>query len=106
MVGNPEVDVHKKLSDYGVDSSIVVKICNMLTLRAGTEVSIFNITKSATYFATLRIGCGKEQSSQSIAASVFCSMLLENAYIYHSDYSNVDIRYPRAPMAPIIRVSH
>lgn len=82
MVGNPEVDVHKKLSDYGVDSSIVVKICNMLTLRAGTEVSIFNITKSATYFATLRIGCGKEQSSQSIAASVFCSMLLENAYIY------------------------
>ena len=82
MMGKPEVDVHKKVSDYGVDSSIVVKICIMLTLRAETEVSIFDTTKSAIYFVILRIGYGKEQSSQYIATYVFYSMLLENAYIY------------------------
>lgn len=48
MMEDGEVDVKKKLSDYGVDSLVVVEIRNMLTLRVGAEVSIFDIIQSTS----------------------------------------------------------
>jgi len=46
MLSESEVDVSKGLSDHGVDSLVAVELRNLLALRAGAEVSIFEILQS------------------------------------------------------------
>ncbi|KAI9879283.1 MAG: hypothetical protein M1830_009013 [Pleopsidium flavum] len=51
MVAEEEVTPSKALSDYGVDSLVAVELRNMLALRAGSEISIFDIMQSRSITA-------------------------------------------------------
>lgn len=51
MIAEEEVTPSKALSDYGVDSLVAVELRNMLALRAGAEISIFDIMQSASLTA-------------------------------------------------------
>ena len=51
MIAADEVTPSKALSDYGVDSLVAVELRNMLALRAGAEISIFDIMQSASITA-------------------------------------------------------
>jgi aryl carrier-like protein len=51
MIAETEVDPSKSLSVYGVDSLVAVELRNMLALRAGAEVSIFDIMQSPSITA-------------------------------------------------------
>lgn len=48
MITEAEVDPSKSLSGFGVDSLVAVELRNMLALRTGAEVSIFDIMQSAS----------------------------------------------------------
>lgn len=51
MVPEAEIVPSKALSAYGVDSLVAVELRNMLALRAGAEVSIFDIMQSSSIAA-------------------------------------------------------
>jgi acyl transferase domain-containing protein/NADPH:quinone reductase-like Zn-dependent oxidoreductase/NAD(P)-dependent dehydrogenase (short-subunit alcohol dehydrogenase family)/2-polyprenyl-3-methyl-5-hydroxy-6-metoxy-1,4-benzoquinol methylase len=51
MIPANEIDLTQPPALYGVDSLIAVELRNMLTLQAGTEVSIFNIMQSVSLAA-------------------------------------------------------
>lgn len=51
MIEEAEVIPSKPLSNYGVDSLVAVELRNMLALRAGAEVSIFDIMQSVSITA-------------------------------------------------------
>lgn len=46
MIEEQEISSSKALSKYGVDSLVAVELRNMLALRAGSEISIFDIMQS------------------------------------------------------------
>lgn len=48
MMDESDVDATKSLTTYGVDSLSAVELRNMLALRAGAEVSIFEIMQAAS----------------------------------------------------------
>ena len=48
MIAEAEIAPSNALSEYGVDSLVAVELRNMLALRAGAEVSIFDIMQSAS----------------------------------------------------------
>jgi len=54
-----EIDASKPLSEYGVDSLIAVELRNMLALRAGAEISIFDIMQSASITALSAVVASK-----------------------------------------------
>lgn len=51
MITAAEVDLSKSLSAFGIDSLVAVSLHNLLALRCGTEVSIFDIMQSASIAA-------------------------------------------------------
>lgn len=51
MISEEETTASKALSDYGVDLLVVVELRNMLALRAGVEISIFDIMQSPSLTA-------------------------------------------------------
>jgi acyl carrier protein len=51
MIAEAEVDNAKSLAAYGVDSLVAVEMRNMLALRIGAEVSIFDIMQSPSLAA-------------------------------------------------------
>ncbi|OBT54633.1 Type I Iterative Polyketide synthase (PKS) [Pseudogymnoascus sp. 24MN13] len=51
MILESDVDPSKSLASYGVDSLVAVELRNMLALRAGAEVSIFDIMQSSSITA-------------------------------------------------------
>ena len=51
MLDEGEVDSAKSPKDYGVDSLSAVELRNVLALRAGAEISIFDIMQSASVTA-------------------------------------------------------
>lgn len=51
MILESDVDPSKSLASYGVDSLVAVELRNMLALRAGAEVSIFDIMQSGSITA-------------------------------------------------------
>jgi aryl carrier-like protein len=51
MIAEAEVDASKSLSAYGVDSLVAVELRNMLALRVGAEVSIFDLIQSPSITA-------------------------------------------------------
>lgn len=51
MIPETEIAPTKPLSNYGVDSLVAVELRNMLSLRAGAEVSIFDIMQTASITA-------------------------------------------------------
>lgn len=55
MIEEAEVVSSKPLSSYGVDSLVAVELRNMLSLRAGAEVSIFDIMQSLSITALATI---------------------------------------------------
>jgi hypothetical protein len=48
MMPESEIDVGKGLAEHGVDSLVAVELRNMLALRAGADVSIFDIMQSSS----------------------------------------------------------
>ncbi|KAH8799819.1 hypothetical protein F5884DRAFT_905307 [Xylogone sp. PMI_703] len=48
MIEESEVNPAKSLSSYGVDSLVAVELRNMLSLRAGADISIFDIMQSSS----------------------------------------------------------
>lgn len=48
MIDEPEIDPKRSVSDLGVDSLVAVELRNLLALRAGAKVSIFDIMSSAS----------------------------------------------------------
>jgi acyl carrier protein len=48
MIDEAEIIPSKSLSSYGVDSLVAVELRNMLSLRAGADISIFDIMQSAS----------------------------------------------------------
>ncbi|KAL2273075.1 hypothetical protein FJTKL_05595 [Diaporthe vaccinii] len=48
MIDEAEVDPKKSVSDLGVDLLVAVELRNLLALRAGAKVSIFDIMSSAS----------------------------------------------------------
>jgi hypothetical protein len=51
MIAEAEVDHSRSFSAYGVDSLVAVELRNMLALRTGAEVSIFDIMQSPSISA-------------------------------------------------------
>lgn len=51
MIAEAEIAPSNALSEYGVDSLVAVELRNMLALRAGAEVSIFDIMQSTSITA-------------------------------------------------------
>ncbi|KAK3352846.1 hypothetical protein B0T25DRAFT_580684 [Lasiosphaeria hispida] len=51
MIAEDEVVSSKSPADYGVDSLVAVELRNMLALKAGAELSIFDIMQSASITA-------------------------------------------------------
>jgi acyl carrier protein len=51
MIAEEEVTPSKALSEFGVDSLVAVELRNMLALRAGAEMSIFDIMQSPSVAA-------------------------------------------------------
>ncbi|OBT75234.1 Type I Iterative Polyketide synthase (PKS) [Pseudogymnoascus sp. 05NY08] len=51
MILESDVDSSKSIASYGVDSLVAVELRNMLALRAGAEVSIFDIMQSSSITA-------------------------------------------------------
>lgn len=48
MIDETEIDSKRSVFDLGVDSFIVVELRNLLALKAGAKVSIFDILSSAS----------------------------------------------------------
>lgn len=48
MLDETEIDLKRSVSDSGVDSLVAVELRNLLALRAGAKVSIFDIMSSAS----------------------------------------------------------
>lgn len=48
MISEAEIAPSNSLNEYGVDSLVAVELRNMLALKAGAEVSIFDIMQSAS----------------------------------------------------------
>ncbi|KAL2193905.1 polyketide synthase [Corynascus similis CBS 632.67] len=48
MLGDGDVVASKSLAEYGVDSLVAVELRNMLALKAGADLSIFEIMQSAS----------------------------------------------------------
>ncbi|KAL2166565.1 hypothetical protein VTG60DRAFT_2512 [Thermothelomyces hinnuleus] len=48
MLGDGDVVASKSLADYGVDSLVAVELRNMLALKAGADMSIFEIMQSTS----------------------------------------------------------
>lgn len=48
MIDEAEIDPKRSVSDLGVDSLVAVELRNLLALRAGAKVSIFDIMSSAS----------------------------------------------------------
>lgn len=51
MISEAEVDASRSLSAYGVDSLVAVELRNMLALKVGAEVSIFDLIQSPSITA-------------------------------------------------------
>ena len=51
MIAEAEIAPSNALSEYGVDSLVAVELRNMLALKAGAEVSIFDIMQSTSITA-------------------------------------------------------
>ena len=51
MIAEAEIAPSNALSEYGVDSLVAVEMRNMLALRAGAEISIFDIIQSTSITA-------------------------------------------------------
>jgi len=51
MIGEDEVMPSKSLAEYGVDSLVAVELRNMFALKAGAELSIFDILQSPSVSA-------------------------------------------------------
>ena len=48
MMQASEIQISQRLSEFGVDSLVAVELRNMLALRAGSDVSIFDIMQSSS----------------------------------------------------------
>ena len=59
MIAEAEIAPSNALAEYGVDSLVAVELRNMLALRAGAEISIFDIMQSASITAVGAIVASK-----------------------------------------------
>ena len=61
MIDEVDLNPSSSLSSYGVDSLVAVELRNMLSLRAGADISIFDIMQSAT-ITTLAVTVASKSS--------------------------------------------
>lgn len=69
MLSESEVDPSKTLSSYGVDSLVAVELRNMLALRTGAEVSIFDIMQSNSITALATTAASKSTHTDPLLLS-------------------------------------
>ncbi|KAH6658934.1 hypothetical protein BKA67DRAFT_509967 [Truncatella angustata] len=55
MMQQSDIQLSKRLSEYGVDSLVAVELRNMLALRAGADVSIFDIMQNSSISKLARV---------------------------------------------------